>query len=131
MQNVSMEQVAQLLQSVSAARPTELALQNDNRRLNEEVQSLQAQLRQSGSAVEATAKAFNERQASHMRVTSAYTALKRNDMMDMIAMFRDYLPEGMPAGSEEYIAKAKQLTHDVTVMHDDSLNSGVGCDVVL
>ena len=35
--SVSMEQVAQLLNSVNAARPSELALHNDIRRLNEEV----------------------------------------------------------------------------------------------
>ena len=45
-QGVSMDQVAQLLQSMNATGPTELALQNDNRRLNSEVVSMQAELRQ-------------------------------------------------------------------------------------
>ena len=41
-----MDIVAQLLHSINAARPTEQALQNDNRRLNDEVVALQAQLHQ-------------------------------------------------------------------------------------
>ena len=126
-----MDQVAQLLRSVSAGQPTAEALLKDNRRLNEELQSLQVQLLQATSSLEATATKFNNRQDSNVRVMNAYTALKRDNMMkEVIAVYKDYLTADLTTGSKEYVAKATLLAHDVTVMHNNSLNRGVGCEVL-
>ena len=60
-----------------------------------------------------------------MRITKAYTALKRHNMMkDMIAMCRDYVPEGMAVGSKECRDKQAQLTQDVAELHEKAVAEG-------
>ena len=88
-----MEQVAQLLNSVAASRPSELALQEKLRSSQEEVQRLQTSLTQTTATRQALSENFNNQQDARMRSTAAYTALKRNNMMmNMQAMIGDYLP---------------------------------------
>ena len=88
-----MDMVAQLLHSINAARPTEHALQNDNRRLNDEVVALQAQLHQRTTRADAAAK-------TNSGVVSAYTALKRGTLIkDMIALYHDYIAPEVILGS--------------------------------
>ena len=66
-----------------------------------------------------------------MRVVKAYTALKRDNLMkEVIAIHKDYLTADLTAGSPEYAAKVTLLAHDVTVMHNNSLDSGVACEVL-
>ena len=126
-----MDLVASLLRNVSAGQPTEHALLQDNRRLNEENSSLQARLQETTSQLEAVTKTLHDRQESSKRVINAYTALKRDNMMkEVIAVHMDYLTADLTAGSREYAAKVAHLALDVTAMHDKELDLGIGCDVL-
>ena len=121
-----MELVAQLLNSVAAARPSELAMQEKLRTAQEEIQRLQTRLAQSNASLQATAKRFNDSQNSHMKVSTAY---KRALMVrDMQAMVGDYLTEETTADYEVNKTKTRQLTEDVASLHDRAMAEGVGID---
>ena len=121
---VSIDIVAQLLHSINAARPTEHALQNDNRRLNDEVVALQAQLHQQTTRADAATK-------TNTSVVSAYTALKRGTRIkDMIAVYHDYITPEIVLGSEEHSSKILKLTTDATATFDNTLTTGVETDSV-
>ena len=116
-----MDQVAQLLQSMNATRPTELALQNDNRRLNCEVVSLQAELRLANVLAVAADKSIKD-------ITLAYTVLKRGTMIkDMIAVHHDYVTADVVPGSDEHTCQITRLTKDTSATTDDALTTGVDC----
>ena len=96
-----MDQVAQLLSSVAAARPSELALQEKLRSSQEEVQRLQASLTRTTATLQGLSENFNSQQDARMRIIAAYTALKRSNMMtNMQAMIGDYLPTETAATKE-------------------------------
>ena len=125
---MSMGQVAQLLQDMSSIRPTEQALQNDNRRLTSEVASLQAQLRQANINAEDTFKNWTANQKS---LCDAYTALKRGTFIkDVMSVYHEYVPTSMVLGSEEHKGKIIQLALDVTAIHDNALSTGVGGEII-
>ena len=124
-----MDQVAQLLQSVSAGRPTEQVLQNDIRRLNVESKTLHAGIQFKGSLFESSARAYNADQISLKHASVAYTALKRSTMMkDVIAMYKDYVPKGTAIGSQEHKDKKAQLIEDITDLHDNKVAAGMIAD---
>ena len=119
-----MDMVAQLLHSINAARPTEQALQNDNRRLNDEVVALQAQLHQHTARAHAATM-------THNSIVNAYTALKRGTLIkDMIAVYHDYITLEVVLGSEEHSSTILQLTTDATATFDETLTTGVETDSV-
>ena len=131
MQGVSVDLVAQLLNSVAASRPSELALQERLRSSQEEVHRLQAVIIKTNTALQRTADQCNNQQETHMRIVAAYTALKRYDIMsNMQAMIGDYLPAETTATAEDIAIKQKQLVQDVTELHDTNLAAGLTADVI-
>ena len=137
-----MDIVAQLLQSINASRPTEMALQNDNRRLNDEIVSLQAELRQAKSKAEtsattaavtaATTAAASAAAAKTIRnITQAYTVLKRGTIIkDMVTVYHDFVTAGMVPGSDEHTCQITRLVAEISAATDDALTTGVDCDIV-
>ena len=131
MQGVSMDLVAQLLNSVAASRPSELALQEKLRSSQEEDQRLQTILTQTTATLQAITGNFNGQQDARMRIVAAYTALKRHNMMtNMQAMIGDYLPTGTASTKEDIITKKGQLVHDVTELHNTMLAEGITVDIL-
>ena len=109
---------------MNANRPTELALRNDVRRLNTEVVSLQAQLRQAEDKAVAAAKTIKQ-------ITLAYTVLKRGSMLkDMITVYHDYVKGDVVAGSEEHTSRITRLAKDTSTTTDHALTNGVDCEMV-
>ena len=130
-QGVSVDMVAQLMQSMNANRPTELALQNNIRRLNTEVGSLQAQLRQAEDKADAAAKTAAKAVQTIKEITLANTVLKRGSMLkDMITVYHDYVKADMVAGSEERTSQITRLTRDTATTTDLALTTGVDCEMV-
>ena len=122
---VSFEQVAQILNSVAATRPSEFAMQEKLRVAQEENQRLQTRLSQANASLEALAKRFNEQQDTASRYAAAYTAIKRGLMMrDMQAMAGDYLT------GEDIEANKARITHDVTDLFNTAVADGVVYDVL-
>ena len=131
MQGVSVDMVAQLLNSVAASRPSELALQEKLRSSQEEVQRLQTVIIKTTSARQRITDNFNSQKDSQRRIIAAYTALKRNNMMtNMQAMIGDYLPTETAATEEDINIKKGQLVHDVTELHDTMLAEGITADIL-
>ena len=133
MQGVSLDLVAQLLNSVAASRPSELALQEKLRSSQEEVQRLQTVIIKTTSALQRITDNFNSQKDSQRRIIAAYTALmsliKRNDMMsNMQAMISDYLPAETTA--EDIVIRKGQLVRDITELHDTMLAEGLTADVI-
>ena len=125
---MSMGQVAQLIQDMNSIRPTEQALQHDNRRLTGEVASLQAELRQANINAEDTHKNWTTNQKG---LLEAYTALKRGTLIkDVMTVYHAYVPEGMVLGSNDHKSKIDQLALDVTAILDNALSTGVGAEII-
>ena len=122
---VSFEKVAQILNSVAATRPSELAMQEKLRTAQEEIQRLQTLLSLANASLEALAKKFNNHQDTATRYAAAFTALKRGVMMrDMQAMAGDYLTNENITSQDIETNKAR-LTHDVAELHDKAIADGV------
>ena len=131
MQGVSVDLVAQLLNSVAASRPSELALQERLRSSQEEVHRLQAVIIKTNSALQSNADRFNSQQEVQKRIIAAFNALKRNNMMtNMQAMVGDYLPTETTATAEDITTKKEQLVTDITDLHDTMMAYGIAADAI-
>ena len=125
---VSFEQVAQILNSVAATRPSEFAMQEKLRAAQEESQRLQTRLSLTNASLEALAKRFNDQHDTASRHAAAYTAIKRGLMMrDMQAMVGDYLTDDTSGDME---ANKERLAHDVINIFNTALADGVLADTL-
>ena len=131
MQGFSTGQVAQLLSSIAAERPSELAWQEKLRSSQEEIQQLRAILTRTNATLQAITDNFNSQQDARMRVIAAYTALKRTNMMtNMQAMIGDYLPTETAASEEDITSRKGQLVNDVTELHNTMLGDGTKAGIL-
>ena len=105
-------------------------MHNDIRCLNEEIKTLQASIQLKISLFESSAKAYNADQITLKHASVAYTALKRSTIMkDVIAMYKDYVPEGTALHSQTHKDKKAQLIKDVTDLHDNTVSAGMLANV--
>ena len=122
--------------------PHLLHLQNDNRRLNDEIASLQSELRKANSKAETAAAAAATGAAAAAaaaaataktvkNITMAYTVLMRGTMIkDMMTVYHDFVTAEVVPGSDEHTCQITQLATETIATTDNALTTGVDCNIV-
>ena len=126
-----MEQMGLMMHSFNAARPTELALQDEIRQLKADAKSQATQLFQARSTAASDSHIIANCRAELQQTSLAIGALKRGCMVrDLLAMAPDYMKEQAMTGYEGYKLRSAALIKIVTAMHDSMVEDGIVQEVM-
>ena len=128
---MSIEQMGLMLHSFNAARPTELALQDENRLLKADANRLDIQLLHARAEAASTKQACAISKEELQGTTLANAAPRRGCMVrDMQVMSFEYMQEQAMTGYTCYLQRSIELIEEVTSMHDSMINECVAQEVI-
>ena len=115
-----------ILHGFNASRPTEHALQEENRALKAEAKKQDAQLLQTLAQAASLTELFENGQAQLQDDALAIAALRRGCLIrDLHAMFRDYTEEQTMTGSAGCMRRANELVDIIVTLHNRMMDSSV------
>ena len=120
-----------MLHSFNAARPTELALQDENRQLKADANRLEIQLLHARAEAASTKRACAISREELQGTALANAALKRGCMVrDLRAMSFEYMQEQAMTGYTGYLQRTTELIEEVASMLDSMINDGIAQEVL-
>ena len=126
-----MEQMGLMMHSFNAARPTELALQEEIRQLKADAKSQATQHFQTRATLASTSQALASCRAELRETSLANGALKRGCMVrDLRAMATDYMQEQAMTGYAGYQQRSSELIEEVTALHNTMVEDGIAQEVL-